>query len=115
MGIKIIDIKIMRGDSKEIIISIVEENETPVPFRLGDIVYFTVKRSSETNEKLLQKVITEFDKNGHAHVEIKPEDTRNIKPRKGGYLYDVQVTFKDGTIKTIIKGNFAIEGDITHE
>lgn len=32
----------------------------------------------------------------------------------GVYLYDIQITLSDGTVKTYIKGNFTITGDITH-
>ena len=29
------------------------------------------------------------------------------------YMYDVQVTFPDGTVKTYFKGNFKIEADVS--
>jgi hypothetical protein len=34
--------------------------------------------------------------------------------RPGNYLYDIQITLASGVVKTYIKGDFIITGDITH-
>ena len=32
----------------------------------------------------------------------------------GTFLYDIEITLLDGTVKTYVKGNFVITGDITY-
>ena len=31
------------------------------------------------------------------------------------YIYDIEITLADGTIKSYIKGNFKVSGDVTHD
>ena len=50
----------IRGDSEAIKVSCRDESGADIPLVEGDIVYFTVKRSTNTEEKILQKIVTEF-------------------------------------------------------
>lgn len=36
-----------------------------------------------------------------------------IPTASGSYQYDVEVTFPDGVVKTYLKGNYVIDGEIT--
>ena len=106
-------VTMVRGDSETITVSCVDGNGNAVQFIEGDTIYFTIKKTIDTAEKILQKVIKEFI-DGSAIIEIEHADTANIEP--GTYMYDIQYNDQFGKVSTIIKPNlFKIEGDITHE
>lgn len=103
----------VRGDSEAFDVKCTESDGTARPLVTGDKVYFTVKEDTEKTDKILQKVIDQFA-GGVAMVFIDPEDTRLIKP--GKYVYDVQISFAGGGIKTIVRpSTFILEGDVTYE
>ena len=103
----------IRGDSEAIKVSCRNESGVDIPLVEGDIVYFTVKRSTNTEEKILQKIVTEFTE-GVALITIFPEDTKELKT--GIYYYDIQLTRADGTVKTIIPpSKFTIKREVTYE
>lgn len=81
-----------RGDSAYFEIGITDGNGKPIELKETDKVYFTVKKSTSDEEVLFQKVGTA--------VSINPEDTRGLE--YGGYVYDIQVTFENGDVDTII-------------
>ena len=102
-----------RGDSESITISVVNEDGTKNLLEVGDTIYFTVKKNINTDEKIMQKVITHFT-NNVAIIEIEPIDTDNLD--FGDYVYDVQLTKSDGKVMTIITPNrFTIGGEVTYE
>ncbi len=106
-------ISMIRGDSESIIVSCKDSNGDPVPFEPGDTVYFTVKETVNTDVKLLQKQVTEFE-NGKAIIEILPEDTKHL--RFQSYVYDIQLTKAGGVVTTIIPpSKFRVEGEVTYE
>ena len=49
---------------------------------------------------VLEKQVTEFEKDGSARIIIRPCDTENLQP--GKYLYEIQVETKDGRIDTVV-------------
>jgi len=103
----------IRGDSDSISVACKNPDGTPRPLVVGDKVYFTVKVTTEYTEKLLQKVVETFQ-DGVANILIMPEDTKSLKP--GKYVFDVQISFADGTVTTIVKPQmFILDGDVTHE
>ena len=107
------NIHMIRGDTEALQVKLQKEDGTPYFLEEGDIIYFTVKRSPRTDKKEIQKIVTEFV-DGVAHIEIKPEDTKELTSRK--YQYDIQWTKADGTVKTIVPvSNFVIEEEITYE
>ena len=113
MKIQGTDISMIRGDSEAIKVSCRNESGVDVPFAEGDIVYFTVKKSPYTEEKILQKIVTEFT-DGVALITIFPEDTRELKP--GAYYYDIQLNRANGQVKTIIPpSRFNINAEVTYE
>ncbi len=106
-------ISMIRGDSESIVVSCRDINGNPVPFEPGDTVYFTVKETVNTDVKLLQKQVTEFE-NGKAIIEILPEDTKHL--RFQSYVYDIQLTKAGGVVTTIIPpSKFRVEGEVTYE
>jgi len=91
-----------------------------LPLVHGDKIYFTVKNSIYSAEKILQKIVTEFTEMGEAIIQITPQDTRDMNFRD--YVYDVQANFGDGKVLTIIPpdpslppSKFTLTGEVTYE
>ena len=106
-------ISITRGDSATFIVSM-KKDGVVVPFEAGDKVYFTVKTSVNTAQKLIQKVITTFETDGSAIIYILPEDTKTLEFKS--YVYDVQLTAADGSVTTFIKPSaFIVGSEVTYE
>ncbi len=113
MKIQGTNISMIRGDSEAIKVSCRNESGVDFHFTEGDIVYFTVKRSTYTEEKILQKIVSEFTE-GVALITIFPNDTRELKT--GTYYYDIQLNRANGQVKTIIPpSTFAINAEVTYE
>ena len=75
----------------------------------GDIVYFTVKKSYNSPASIVKKVTT-FGQDV-ATIELTSNDTWIDV---GVYLYDIQVSFKDGRVDTVIlPTTFTVIGGIT--
>ncbi|HZJ99386.1 MAG TPA: hypothetical protein VFC79_05245 [Tissierellaceae bacterium] len=113
MEIQGTNISMIRGDTQSIIISVKDKDGNKVPLITGDMIYLTVKQSINTEKKVLQKVVTQFE-DGNAIIEITPDDTKDIPFRT--YVYDIQLNRVDGTVSTIIPpSNFIIGGEVTYE
>ncbi len=113
MKIQGTNISMIRGDSEAIKVSCRNESGVDFHFAEGDIVYFTVKRSTYTEEKIIQKIVTEFTE-GVALINISPKDTRELTI--GTYYYDIQLNRANGTVKTIIPpSKFTIDPEVTYD
>lgn len=113
MKIEGTSITMIRGDTETILVFLENMAGEPVPLEDSDTIYFTVKTTTETESKILQKVVDEFI-DGKAVVKIKPADTRHLKIRS--YVYDIQLTRGYGAIKTIVEPSpFILKGDVTYE
>ncbi len=107
------NISMIRGDSEGISVSVENSSGLPEPLLIGDTIYFTVKKSTRTEEKVLQKIITEFQ-DGVALITLDPVDTKHLQ--FGTYVYDIQLTRANGSVKTIIPpSTFTILGEVTYE
>lgn len=105
-------ISLTKGDTEEFTVWQTKE-DVHVPFASGDTVYFTVKTSTNTTSKILQKVITNFI-DGKAVVRLEHEETEIINV--GNYVYDIQVTSANGTVKTIVKpAKFTVTPEVTND
>lgn len=113
MEIQGYNISMIRGDTETIKISCKDAQGVDIPFEDGDVLYFTVKSFVRTEEKEMQKVITEFSE-GIAYINISPDDTKSMSFRS--YVYDIQLNRANGTVKTIVpKSEFTIKGEVTYE
>ena len=113
MEIQGYNISMIRGDTETIKVSCEDAQGVDVPLEDGDTLYFTVKRSTYTEEKTLQKIVTEFT-DGVAVINIFPKDTRELKT--GSYYYDVQLNRANGQVKTIIPpSRFNINPEVTYD
>lgn len=66
---------------------------TPVE---GDLVRFAVKKSYNDRNTVIYKEIP----NDTLILRLEPEDTKRMS--FGKYVYDIQITFADGTVDTFI-------------
>ena len=106
------NISMVRGDTEAMTVSCTE-NGVARAFVTGDKVYFTVKKTVSETEKILQKVITTFT-DGKAHIDILPSDTKALACKS--YIYDIQIVFADGTVKTIIgPSTFDLTSEVTYD
>ena len=76
---------------------------------LGDEVKFAIVNKANpsillcqhSDKKIvLEKKVTVFEKDGSARIVIYPYDTEYLQP--GKYLYEIQVSTKDGRIDTVV-------------
>lgn len=101
-------IKMIRGDSEAITVSCEQQ-----PFLAGDKVTFTVRKSKKDTTKYIQKDITEFVE-GKALIKIEPSDTAGMD--FDNYIYDIQITREDGTVKTIVRpAIFTVELEVSYD
>jgi len=114
MNVNGTNLSMVRGDSESLTILCYDENEIPKPFEVGDTLYFTIKESVTKIDKVLQKVITTFEDDGSAIIEINPLDTSLLKFKD--YVYDIQLTSAVGTVTTIITASvFTILPEVTYD
>ena len=108
-------ISIMRGDHDSVTISRETKEGLAIPFEDGDILYFSVKNSLDSKTYLLQIIQTNFEPDGSAIFSFLPEHTNHLQAPKD-YIYDVQLTDKDGIVTTLVWPEmFTLEGDVTRE
>lgn len=101
------------GDTSSMHLRISNQGEL-VPFESGDTVYLSVKRRLRDEEYLLHKAITKFEEDGSVIIPIEPEDTKHLPV--GTYKYDIQVTFANKTVKTVIEvSDFVLRPGVTDE
>lgn len=113
MKIQGTDISMTRGDSEAIKVTVKDAFGNVVPLVTGDTIHFTVRESVISPTKIIEKIITEFD-DGKALITIVPQDTGNLEFTS--YVYDIQLTREDGTVKTIITpADFTITGEVSYD
>lgn len=102
--------KMTRGDTEQLTVYVANR-----PFVSGDIIEFTLRKAPKSSSILLHKTITDFTEDtGKAVFHFEPEDTNGIP--WGKYSYDVQATFTDIGIKTIIKpASFTLGEECTYD
>ena len=107
------NISMIRGDTDAIEISAEDGDGVAIPLVEGDTIYFTVKENTETDDKILQKIITDFTL-GEALITLFPADTKDLEA--GVYVYDIQWTKASGEVRTIVPpSQFTLRGDVTYE
>lgn len=97
------EIRMTRGDTLRVLVTMKRDNEDYTPVA-GDEVRFALKRPKMTSgnkeyvdqDPLILKDIPIAD----MILELEPEDTKPFS--FGEYVYDIQITFADGTVDTFI-------------
>lgn len=107
------EIKIVRGDTKTIILNIYDKEDREIIVGESGQIYFTVKRDGSVKEPIIQKYIgngIEYIENKGYVIRINPEDTNKLS--YGKYKYDIE--YKNGNyVITPIIDTFTIENEIT--
>lgn len=103
-----------RGDSESFLVSMRKDGETEItPFETGDKVEMTIRNAPGGKAKILHKEVTEFTEDGRARIVIEPADTNELQFKT--YSYDIQVTFANGNVKTIVRpSDFVIGAENTY-
>lgn len=103
--------KIIRGDTKCFKFQRTSNGE-PIETK-AEKIYFSVKNTSKNNDVIFQKTIEDmtFDENFFYHFIIYPEDTNNLQ--YGDYVYDIEVKIGSNYVKTISRGPFIIDYEVT--
>lgn len=102
------EIKLTRGDTARLTVSIADDAGEPHTIQEGDTLVMTVKRNITDADPCIQKVVT-----GGNAIHIKPEDTAVLE--FGKYKYDVQLTTVDGDVYTVIAPSvFEILQEVTN-
>ena len=107
-----------KGDSEFLTAYMTTAEGVVVELVAGDTLYFTVKESPLDEDFVFQKVITTFNVDGKAEIEILPEDTEDIEllTYYKTLYYDVQVNLVDGSVKTIIRpSSFIVTWGVTSD
>ena len=113
MKVKGTDLTMIRGDSESITLTLKKDDKV-ISFNDGDIIYFTVKQSPDTEKIMLQKIIKEFDEDGNCIIEIDPDDTKELAFRS--YVYDIQLNQSNGKVTTIIPcSKLVISEEVTYD
>lgn len=101
-------IRLTRGDTARLSVPIKNSvNDNEYTMESGDILYFTVKKTTKDSEPLLQKVAK-----GSNAFHIRPEDTEGFL--FGKYKYDVQLSTASGDVYTVIEpSTFEVMEEIT--
>lgn len=88
-------------------------NDTPLDLT-GAAIEMHVRKTRDSDAVLdldLDSGLTIID---DANGEFKINEQIISIAEPGGYIYDIEITLADGTVKTYIQGDFVIIGDITH-
>ena len=97
------DIMLTRGDTFECDLMIYDNGEPYVP-ATNDVIKFYMKHASMNlprtaytdQEPLIEKTID----NSTLKLHLDPIDTKDLD--FGGYVYDIEITFEDGYVDTVI-------------
>lgn len=96
-------ITMTRGDTLRVQIGIQQGGQAYVPVE-GDAVNFYLKHADMNGKRTAYKdtepLVTKTVPIGTLVLELKPTDTKTLD--FGSYVYDLQITFADGTVDTFI-------------
>ena len=94
-----------RGDTLRANVNITRDGEPYVPEE-GDSIRFAVKRDYKDTALLILKNISI----GTLVLKVDPEDTKPLD--FGKYVYDIQMTFADGSVDTFISGKLVLTPEV---
>lgn len=96
-------ITLTRGDTLRIGVTIYKDGEIYEP-EDGDVIRFSLKHNKLKPDRSdyvdAEPLITKIIPNDTMVLTIEPEDTKGLAFMP--YVYDVQITFNDGTVDTFI-------------
>lgn len=92
-----------RGDTAKIQVSIEIDDEVYTP-QEGDSVRFAMKKAFKDQEPVLVLKDIPIDT---MKLHIEPSDTKSLAYKKT-YVYDIQITFANGDVRTFISGELEL-------
>lgn len=104
-------LSIIRGDDESIAITIKDENGASL-LKAGNVLFLTIKKSisdSDENATFTDDVTLGSNTDEYVYDLSNTETELPI----GKYIADVQWKDNNGKIKTIYRGNFEVEFDVT--
>lgn len=119
MWIRGTDIYLVRGDNKTVVVTMRKREldgsvGEQVLFESGDTIYFTVKERAGIEKKSFQIIVTDFEEDGTALINILPSHTKSLQFKD--YVYDIQLTDKNDIVTTIIEcSKLTIGKEVTDE
>lgn len=100
-------ITMTRGDTCKIQLFLSNDDGEPYTPNENDVIRFAAKTSYSDDEPLIYIIVP----NDTLLLEIRPEDTKELP--FGTYVYDMQITFADGSVDTFIsKGTLKLEEEV---
>ena len=76
--------------------------------QVGDVIRFALKRSYDNRTVLIRQDIP----TNTMILRIESDVTKTLDIRDDGYVYDIQITFADGTVKTFIRGKLYLTKEV---
>lgn len=112
MSVEKLDLSEKRGDTQTYTLYFYDENGAREDIT-GSTVRFTVKvKSSDLDSAaIISKIVTNHTDptNGETQISLTSTDLATV----GRYIFDIQVTFATGDVKTIVEGNLIITQDVS--
>ena len=100
-------ITMTRGDTCRIHLNLFTNDGEPYIPNENDIIRFAVKKQYSDESPLIYIIIP----NDTLILTIHPSDTKELP--FGNYVYDIQITYADGSIDTFItKAKFVVEEEV---
>lgn len=93
-------ISMYRGDSETIKINLTNKDGSARPLLSDESIYMTVRKTTESDEVVLSKIVTKQDSPGVVLINLAPADTANLPV--GNYVYDIRMKRGTTWVKTII-------------
>jgi len=104
-----LDIQIWRNDTWQQVFTLLADT-TPISL-VGATVYIQVRKGCGGTLALTLTNGSGVTIGGASNNQITVSKLVNID--KGNYVYDLQVTFSDTTVKTYLEGDFIVYDDVT--
>ena len=113
------NLNLIRGDTYTIQFGIKTEDGAGYVLQEGDRLYFTVKKSFNHSDCILQKTfgngITRNASTGAYEIELEQLCTCEVEC--GSYVYDIKIVLANNgeqIVKTLTKGELALDNNATH-
>ena len=102
-------ITITKGDTLDAIVELYLEDGSPYQPQDGDEIRFALKQRYEDREPLILKPIP----NDTLRLRLESEETKRLRAGWIPYVYDIQITFSDGSVDTFIdRAKFIVTDEV---
>lgn len=106
-------LQIMRGDTFEFDFNSTTADGSPYIFKPGDLLKVGVKERISSSRYLLYREVNIEEEVNELTITFEPTETK--KCSKGEKLIEVELTDKDGKVRTLFQGKLTIKEDLINE